>query len=209
MATKTEGKLSGNNLIIVLALVTFLAVGVTALVAKALVASIVLDTKVVSAKSLADKNLKTDLEAAPKLVDAYNALGAQANVLADALPNTADFPSLIVELENISGITGVKIKSVSPSLTGAATTGDPAAGTAPATTAGEVPTPQTYSYTVTFDGTYASLVGVLGSLETSARPMRVVGLQATGTGGALSVELDVDTFYMDKAQLPIGKETIK
>jgi hypothetical protein len=204
MATKVEAKLSGNNLIIVLVLVTLLVVGITGLAAKFLVASIVLDTKVIAAKSLADKNLTEDLKAGPKLVDAYNALGSKANVLADALPNTADFPSLIVELENISGVTGVHMKTVTPAVVSAVA----AAGAAPAAS-GDVPTPQTYTYTITFDGTYASLLGVLGSLETSARPMRVVGMQASGVGSAMSVQLDVETFYMDKAHLPISKETIK
>src|SRR6266568_4341683 len=114
MASKTDEKLSGNNLIIVLALVTFLAVGATALVAKFMVASIQLDSRVIIKKQIADKNLTADLDAAPKLVDEYGALHAKAGVLADALPTTSDYPGLLVVLEKISNASGVQLKTVTP-----------------------------------------------------------------------------------------------
>jgi Tfp pilus assembly protein PilO len=113
--TKTE-KLSGNNLMIVLLLVTFLVVGISALLARALTGSIVLDTKVVKAKTTANKNLTADLTAAPQLVQAYSALGPEAQTLSDALPNDSDFPGLIVTLENMSNAAGLKLKSVAPTV---------------------------------------------------------------------------------------------
>ena len=61
MASINAEKLSTNNLIIIMLLISLLAIGATVLVGKALVGSIVRDNKVVSAKQLADKNLKTDL----------------------------------------------------------------------------------------------------------------------------------------------------
>jgi hypothetical protein len=196
--------------------VTFLAVGGTALVAKFMVASIQLDAKVLQKKGVANKNLDTDLDAAPKLVDAYNALDTKAGVLADALPTTVDFPALIVEMENIANGSGLKLKTVAPELASQLGTSSAAAapasssGAAPVATSGaSEPTPQPYTFTLSYDGTYDSLVRLLTSLETSARPMRVIGVQATGSGSALSGVVDVQSYYMDKAQVPISQETVK
>ena len=232
MASKVaQKKLSGNNLLIVLALVTLLALGITALAAKTMIADILLNNKVLTAKNEADANLKTDLDAAPKLVDAFNALGNQAGVLSDALPVTSDFPALLVEMENITNDTGMLLKSVDPDTGGlggtsvtasaasAATTtassagatgGTAAAGSSDASSGGiAAPTPQTYNFTLDLNGTYPNVLRMLSDLETSARPMRVTSMTLGGVTGALNVQLGVTTYYMDKAQLPIGTETVK
>jgi hypothetical protein len=163
-------------------------------------------------------------------------LGQTANILADALPNTADFPGLIVMLENMSNDSGVSLKSVTPSGAvslatgaGAATatptaptassvtsvassslasgTGGGATGTSSGSTAAA--TPKTYSFSLEFDGTYVGLLKLLGDLQTSARPIRIAGMQLAGSGAQLSGTLTLQTFYQDKAQLPFSTETIK
>lgn len=206
--------LSNSNLFIVLLLITLLVLGVSALLTKSLVTGIIRDTKIASADKAADDQLKKDLEAAPSLVSAHKALGTSSDVLANALPNTVDFPSLIVMLENMTNDAGVNLKSVSPSINSG--TGDTAgAGTettttgATAATSSTTPSPQAYPFSVTLDGTYDSLVKFLGNLEMSARPVRVVGLQLNGSGSSLSGQLDLNTYYQDKATLPFSKETIK
>jgi hypothetical protein len=112
---------------------------------------------------------------------------------------------LIVTLENMSNNSGLQLKSVAPnsgggtvSAAGAATTSSPLAATA-----------QTYPFSVTFGGTYDGLQKFLSQVETSARPMRVVGLELSGSGNALTGEIDMQTFYQAKAQLPFSEETIK
>jgi hypothetical protein len=39
--------------------------------------------------------------------------------------------------------------------------------------------------------------------------MRVIGMQMNGSGSALSGEVDIQTYYQDRAQLPLTKEAIK
>jgi Tfp pilus assembly protein PilO len=203
---KTEN-ISNNNLMIILLLISLLVVGASALIVKTLFTSIVRDTKVVTAKSAADKQLKDDLDAAPKLVDSYATLGTQATVLADALPNGIDLPSLIVSVENMTADAGLKLKTVAPAQVAVDATGAGAGSTN--TDASSAPAPQVYPFSVTFDGTYASLQKFLSDVETSARPMRVTGVQINGSGSALSGEIDMETYYQDKAQLPFSTETIK
>ncbi len=203
MAQNKTENLSSNNLVIIMLLISFLVVGASGLVVKALFTSIVRDTKVATAKGKADKQLSADLTAAPRLVDAYAALGPQALVLSDALPTTVDLPSLLVGLEGMAGDAGIKLKTVAAAQVAVS------ASTTPAPTSGSTATPQVYPFSVTFDGTYASMQKFLSDIEVSARPMRVVGIQLNGSGSALSGEIDIQTYYQDKAQLPFSTETIK
>jgi Tfp pilus assembly protein PilO len=208
-AEKATQKLSSNNFIIVMLLITLLTLGISGIVVKMLFSSITRDMKVVSAKSKADKQLKENLKAAPLLVDDFNALGEEKTLLENALPTSIDFPSLMVTIENMTTVSGLKLKSIEPTLV---TVDDAAAagGTAAASTANsEAPQPQTYAFSIATDGTYESLQKFLQDVETSARPMRVTAVQMNGSSKSLSAQIDLETYYQDKAQLPLGKETIK
>ena len=206
MPTKTEKQqMSSNNLMIVLLLVSLLAVGGAVVVSKIMISSIALNTKVISAKNKAENNSKADLTAAPQLVSAYQALGSEATTLSDALPTTPDFPSLLVEIQNMSTGAGLEIKQISPAAAGAM----PATTSLAGTSATAPATPQTSVYTMNYDGTYQSVQTMLTDLETSARPIRVTGLTISGSGSAISGEIDFETFYQAQAQLPFGEETIK
>src|SRR4029077_13044200 len=102
-------QMSNSNLLIVMILVTLLVVGVTTFAVKFLWGAITLDNRVLNEKNVADKQLTEDVENAPKLINDYNSLGADATTLADALPSSSDFPSLIVTLENLTNSAGVQL----------------------------------------------------------------------------------------------------
>jgi Tfp pilus assembly protein PilO len=218
-ASSKQSQVMSKNYMIVFVLISLLVVGVTVLAGKALVTSIIRDNKVVSAKSAANRQLKADLVSAPELVDSFSALGNQAGLLADALPNTSDLPSLIVVLENMGNDSGLTLKSVAPTDTGvlstpgstvsSATVAMPGAASTAASDPTVAPPPQPYEFSVNFSGTYGSLQKFLADIEVSARPMRVVGVQITGTGSSLSGEIEVETFYQATAVWPFGTETIK
>jgi Tfp pilus assembly protein PilO len=204
--TSNQEKLKGNNLYIVLVLVSLLIVGATAIIAKSLIGTISINTKVVTAKDTANKQLGADLQAAPQLVDSYEALGSQQQTLNDALPNDVDFPDLLVTLDNISNNSGVTLKAVSPDQSGTATTTLPSA---PSTGSVNAPQPQTYGFSISVEGSFASLGRLLNAIETSARPMRVVGVQISGTGSDVTCSFDIDTYYQGAGQLPFSTESIK
>jgi hypothetical protein len=218
MATTKPNQLSNNNYLIVLVLVSLLVLGGTGLGAKTLITGIIRDTKVLTAKGKASTQLTQNLDAAPQLVDRYKALGPKQKLITDALPNTTDLPGLIALLENLSASNGSNLKSVSPSLTAVSAAAPAATGTAATTTGAaatttgtgvQPPAPQPYNVSLAFDGTYASLLKLLGAMEQSARPMRVTSIQFSGSGGNLSAQLEATTYYQDKATLPVGEETVK
>jgi hypothetical protein len=183
-------------------LVTLLVLGVSGFAAKTLVASIGVDNKVVGAKAKAEQQLKDDIKVAPNLVSAYDSLGPEGAILDDALPTTADFPALIVLLENIATDAGMKLKSVTPAAIGA--TVPSSAGSL-----AQTPSPQAYAFTINVDGRFDSLMTLLDHLEKSARPMHVTGLHLSGSGSSLSAEVDLNTYYQAKSELPFSKEQIK
>ncbi len=209
MASKKP--MSNNNYFIILLLVTLLVIGGGGLAAKSLVDSILLNTKVVTAKDKANKQLDADVTAAPQLVQAYANLGSSKQLVADALPNTSDFPAFIGMMENLSTSVGVNLKSVSPSQVGAAATAGTTGGTGTSAANGSslTPAPQSYDLTLSLEGNYGNLQKLLKAIEQSARPMRVTAVQLSGSGSNLAMQLDVTTFYQDKATLPIKMETVK
>jgi cell division protein FtsB len=211
LATKEKQQLSNNNLLIIMILVTLLVIGVTAFAVKFLLADIALHNKVIKAKNDANATLTADVNAAPKVIDDYNKMKSdnQDSLLADALPNDSDFPSLIVTMENIendAGLTLLKSVSAAPDTTGITTT------TGSGTTDSSVvtpPSPQSYPFSVTVSSTYATLLKALKDIELSARPIRVTGLNLNGGGSTLTTELQLTTYSQGKATLPFGTKEVK
>lgn len=201
MATKptTKPSLSNNNFIIMALLITLVVLGITVLVGKGLVTTIILDTKVIAMKNTAKNQLTDNLKAAPQLVDAYNKLEGTKITIADALPNTSDFSGLIALLENMAGVSGVELKTVSPE-----TTGDVVGPTT-----GDIPLAQEFKYTVTMSGSYDSLQKFLSAVENSVRPMKVTTLQIAGSGSELTFGLSLSTYYQDIAKIPYKLEVVK
>jgi len=201
-SNQAKAALAGNNLLIVLALVTLVVIGITGFVGNSLVRTILRNNKVVAAKATADTNIQADVAAAPNLVASYQSMGTAADILANALPLTADFPSTLVTMENIANKNGLLLKGVNP---------EPITGTSgtPVTASTDDGKPQTTQYAIVVVGTYDHVKAMFADLELSARPLRVVGAQFNGSGSALTTQLDIQTYYQSAAKLPIGSETIQ
>lgn len=210
----TQAALAGNNLIIVLIVVSFLAIGVSVVVGRMLVTSIIRDTKVVNAKNKANTTLEKNLENAPKLIAAYEQLGNERTIVNDALPTTADLPSILVTLENISIQSKVILQSITPaavrtvSATPAGNT--QAVGVVSDGASAEIaPVPKAFRVSTKFTGSFDQMMEVVKAVELSARPMKLVSLKMSGSGNELAVGAEIETYYQDKAKLPFGEEYIK
>jgi hypothetical protein len=214
--------MSNNNLIIIMLLVTLLVIGISAFLVNFLVKTIALDSKLVSKKLAAEKQLKENIVAAPNLIEAYRDLGEERVLLEDALPTTTDFPGLLVTLENMSKDATVQLTAVRESLANtvavpvaAPAAGDAVSGTSETTQAlpasepaAVTPKPEAYNFTINVKGGYAALLTVLDHIEKSARPMRVTGMEIIGST-TLDIDLNVETYYQKPSELPFGKETVK
>ena len=202
-STTEAMQLSNNNYFIILSLVTLLVLGVGFFISKSLITNIRHSSKVLTQKNIANRQLDSDLTAAPLLIASYNTLSTQNMlVLKDALPTTSDFPGLISILEAAGNQNGILFTDISPAL---------ASGTlAPASTTSSTASPNYKSIDVTalFSGTYPSLLKFVTSLEQSARPVSITAISVTGSSSNMTGTLNLTTYYQDKAVLPFSMENI-
>lgn len=214
MATKTQTKaqaksqLSYMNYLILMLVITLIVIGVTVLVGKGLVTTIIRDTKVIAKKNAADKQLSANLIAADMLISNYNGLGPTRKLVENALPATEDFSGLIAQLENMGNVSGVVIKDITPSNN--STPGFNADGTtATQSTTTAVQSPQSLDVSVTAVGGYSALNAFLRTLQNAARPMRVTSITSTGSGSDLNSNVTLTTYYSGKASIPFTTEEQK
>jgi Tfp pilus assembly protein PilO len=202
-ASATEAaQLSNNNYFIILGLITLLVLGVGVFAAKIFISDIRHSSKVLTSDNIANRQLDSDLSAAPLLIASYNTLSAQSMVtLKDAMPATSDFPGLISLLESAGNQDGILFSAISPSLTN-----DASAPTPDSTTTGSY---QTLDASASFSGTYPSLVKLITSLEQSARPITIDSIDMSGSSTSISGTLNITTYYEDKASLPFTTGNIK
>lgn len=194
-------KTTTTNTIVLAILVSLVSLGLAGYIGKSMVGSIQLNAKILQKKTSAAAALKSNLEAAPKLVENYRQLGADKQMLiAHSLPIDSDYPGVIASIEKISLLSGLTLRSI-------------AAGTSPvaavAPKAGNVATAQEFSFVFSAEGSYASLKALLVNLELSSRPMKVNQISLGGTGSKLTIQLGATTYYQAPASIDLVKEEIK
>jgi Tfp pilus assembly protein PilO len=202
--TTKADQLSTNNLMIVMLLISLVVIGATVLFGKSLLSSIARDTTVVQKTGTAEKNIEADLVAAPSLTAAYKSLGPSTTLLADALPATPDFPSILVTFETMARTAGMSLHSIDPAGTAGTA---PIAQTIPAE--GAAVSPVAYPLSVSLNGTFASFQKFMMTVETSARPMRITDIKVSGSGSTTNIEATIETYYQGAAALPLSKEYVK
>ena len=210
--TKTAAKkeLSTNNYVAAVIAVTLLVVIICGFIGKGMVQSLILNTKLISGNVTAKSDLNTKLTNIPTLLTNYQNLGNSKQLIADGLPNNADFPQIVSIMQGISTASGVTLSSVSPAddtSDDSGTTGAAApAGTSTAPAPGGA-TP--YSFSVAVSGPYAQIVQFFESLELSDRPMHVTSTQIAGSDGTLEVTASIQTYYQSEASVGDSTETVK
>ena len=176
------------------------AVIITLIVGNFLVREISLNTKVIQKKMVAKQALEEKVEAAPKLIENYEKLGPQKELIANALPNTADFPQIVAIAESMAVFSGVSLKGAAPEL--ALTAATTPTGAEASQAAQEDPTkPSPYNFSVTIEGSYPRVLAFLSNIEISARPMKVSSVTFTGNGGTVGADIEITTFYQPKADI--------
>jgi hypothetical protein len=209
-----------KNYILIVVIVTFLVVIGSGLFAKALLGSIILDSKLIIYTNKANGDLTQKLQDIPQLISNYNSLGTNQSLIAAALPTNPDFPALVSVSAAMATDSGATLKSVAPdaselettttsstpSSTGTSAT---ATGSTTSTAATGASTPQTYDFDVVIVGTYSQVVQYFQDIEKSARPMKVASTTLTGDGGSLQVSAVIETYYQAAANTSDTTGTVK
>lgn len=179
------------------------AVAVLSLIAaivygKSLLSEILLNQRVLSAKSKALDQVKSNEAAAPKLVEDYHKLGLVADYIDRSLPSNPDYPATIAVLERIGNVSSVRIKSVAPA---------PGTGSSSSPTSGNNVTSTPYVLSV--EGSYVGLMQFLQNIQKASWPMQVKTMSVSGESSAMKADLNINVFYKGPAVVELGKEAIK
>lgn len=209
--TTLKKELSTNNYVAAVIAVTLIVVIICGLVAKSMLGSLIINTKLIAGKAQAKSALDTKLSNIPTLLSNYQNLGNAKQLIADGLPNNPDFPQIVSILQSISAASGVTLKDATPSTGITATTAPAAATTAPpvAGTPVSATSPTPYTFAATIGGPYNQVVSFFKNLELSDRPLHVTSAQFTGDGSSVSVQLTIQTYYQPQADVGDKTEPVK
>lgn len=195
---KNKAALSTNNYILLAILITIVVVLVSALIGAKLVDQAKLNSKVISKKSQANKQLKENLDILGNLKQQYDNLGSKKQLISAAMPSMPDFPAIVSAMEVVAGTSGVKLKSVTPSIDKTDLASTPAGNG-----------PQEFLYSVTIEGNYDNVLKFLGNVELTARPSKVISMTQSGSGNLQMVEINLVTYYQAPADLTPKTEEVK
>jgi Tfp pilus assembly protein PilO len=206
--TKPKQEMKTSNYIALLIVISILVILVGGLAAKSLGEDLLHNQRVITKQGAAQKILAADVLSAQSITNQYQTLGAQQQLINDALPNESDLPGLANAVAAMAASSGSQLVDVSADTSGT-TTSTPAAGTGAtgvsSSSAAATPVPITLSATTS----YTSLPAFLSAIEGSLRPIQVSDIQLGGSNNSLNVTIDATTYYQTPVSFTIGKETVK
>lgn len=219
---------ANRTIIIVLAVSVFVTV-FSMFISKALLAKRSHQSKIISGKELALKQLKANVTAVDSLNDSYRTFvstpqnviggstkgtgdrdGDNAKIVLDALPSKYDFPALATSLEKILSDKQYAVGTISGTDDELAQSGVPSeeADAAVVKDATKVE-PVAIPFSIGVTGTYASLQGLLKTLEKSIRPIQVTSVLVTGDDSSLQIEVTANTYYQSEKVYSISTKDVK
>lgn len=177
-------------------------------------------SRIVSAKELANNTLEKNIENYSKLASAYNEFnkatpnviggvpgaagdndGNNAKIILDSLPSSYDFPALTSSIEKLVIKNNLKLSSI----TGVDDQINQQNTKAQATPK-EVPIP--FAFAVK-DANYTSVKALINSLGRSIRPMHIDTIEVSGGGNDMTVTVNAHTYYQPAKDVSITKKVIK
>ena len=205
------------TMVIVVAASSFILVS-SLVASQALLSQRSYQARVIAEKNKARIQLEKNVKAVDSLAEAYQKFeeptvnliggsstgtsqrdGDNARLVLDALPGKYDFPALTTSLEKILLDNHFKIEAISGTdqelSQQADQTGDGAAVEMP--------------FSITVDGTYASIQNLMGIFEQSIRPFSATTLEFTGKDSDLKIIYNGKTYYLPEKTLTTRTKEVK
>ncbi len=177
-------------------------------------------SRIISAKELANSTLKKNIDTYNKLAVSYNTFnkatpnviggvpgaagekdGSNAKIILDALPSSYDFPALTSSIEKLVNASNLKLSSI----TGTDDEVNQQKTKAQATPKA-VPIP--FAFAVK-DANYTSVKALISSLERSIRPIQIDTIEVSGGGNSMTVTVNAHTYFQPAKDVSITKKVIK
>jgi hypothetical protein len=177
-------------------------------------------SKVISAKEKAHKQLQANLKAYGSLSTSYkifdtknpNVLGGNINgtgdndgpnskLILDALPSTYDFPALTSSIEKILADRGLRVGSITGTDDQVNQQSNPSSPT---------PQPVAIPFSFTVEGAnYAALSQLTDALQHSIRPIQIQTIDLSGGANDMKATYTAQTYYQPAKSLKIEKKVVK
>lgn len=176
-------------------------------------------SKIISAKETAVKQLQENIESTKALTTSYNEFesrpenviggnpqgsgendGDNAQIVLDALPSVYDYPALASSLDKLLTRQGTKLEGISGTddeVNQQNNDGTPD------------PQPVDIPFQASASGNYASIQKLVDSLQRSIRPIQLESLDLIANNGELQLSINGKTFYQPEKSLTITTKEIK
>ncbi len=210
-----------NSSVVIVAAITTVVFVFSLVAAHALYNQSRYQSKVLSAKHKADKQLKDNVTALSQLENEYtifdkadtNVIGGNgspaatgdrdgnnARIVLDALPSRYDYPALISSVEKMMQARQIKIASI---------TGTDDEINQETKSSETSPAVQTMGFSIAGDASYTSVKALIGDFESSIRPFSLKTLTLTGSDADMNVSSDVETYFQPAKNLNLTTEVVK
>lgn len=197
----TQRELSTNNFVALVAIGCLVVVLVTLFFGNMIAQNIILDSKVIAKKLDAKQKVEKKYDNAQELTRAYADLGStRINLIDHALPSNEDFAEIVSMMENASIASGVNLKALTPPDKNVQT-----ATSAQANSSGA----NSYIFQATLQGEYTKVMTLVKNLEKSARVLKLQTMQLQGTTSDLKVDITIETYWRDAADISDKTEVVK
>jgi len=124
--------------------------------------------------------------------------GSNPKIIFDALPTTYDFPALVTSVAYILRADNISSPTIVGLDNSSSTDSSPSAN----------PQPTKIPLTISGTSTYSGAEQLIKDLERSIRPFDTTKLSITGSG-AISVNLDVNTYFQPAKSLTISSKAVQ
>ncbi len=177
-------------------------------------------SKVIKEKSIAHKQLQSNIKSFAQLREAYkvfdssqqniiggsntgsdNNAGSNSKIILDALPSTYDFPALTSSLEKILKDGSLSVRSIGG-------TDDQLTQQANVTSASPTPVPMPFTFTID-QADYSAVQALITKLQSSVRPIQIDSMGLDGPASKMQLQISAHTFYQPGKTVSITKEVVK
>lgn len=194
--------------------IIFLLVG-----SKTLFGQATYQNRVSTAKTVALRQLKADIDASKSLVESYtkfnsasvniiggSSIGSGANdgpnsrIVLDALPSSYDFPALVTSLEKIVNNRGLTIQSIQ---------GVDDEVAQQVNISSTSPQPVAIPFQIVISGNYSALQALINDFQNSIRPFQILKESVSGGESNMTLTLTAQTYYQPAKILNLGSKLVK
>lgn len=177
-------------------------------------------SKVIKQKTIAHKQLQSNLKTFNQLGEAYkvfdsapqniigganadggNNSGSNSKIILDALPSTYDFPALTSSLEKILKDGSLNVKSIGG-------TDDQLSQQANVSSTNPVAVPMPFTFSID-EADYAAVQALVAKLQSSIRPIQIDTMKLDGPASKMQLQVGAHTFYQPGKTVSITKEVVK